>query len=524
MSIGPRRIDSRWSSAYPYEWIIRLDRRLAKCLQRVSCVQPQEVQLSVERSIDSRIGAWVAPSAPLEDTARLFGFARGANWYSRFHRLLIASDAIAVASAVAISYLVRFGAPELGLANESAWDVIVVTAVWLLAMSTAGSRDQRVLAAGLEEYKRVMAGCLQAFGILAIGSYLLRAELPRSYFVIALPLGTIFLLVLRWVARLRLSNSRLRGKHLMPTIVVGSVDETTHVVHQLRRRREFGLTPTAMCLVGPHSARTSPEDARLPQVSLRQIPDLVASGAYRSVVVSGEGLSTEQLRDLVWGLERSHTSVILASSIMDAVGHRLSGWTLQAKRLFDVVFSALALLFLTPVLLVIAVAIFLDDPGPIIFRQQRVGLRGKPFTIHKFRSMAVDAEARLEALRSQSTGNGPLFKMDADPRITPVGRVLRKYSLDELPQFWTVLRGRMSVVGPRPHLERELDEFPDVGLRRLLIKPGITGLWQVSGRSDLNLEDSMKLDLRYVQNWSLLGDVAIVLKTIKAMISPQGAY
>lgn len=192
--------------------------------------------------------------------------------------------------------------------------------------------------------------------------------------------------------------------------------------------------------------------------------------------------------------------------------------------MFDVVFSALALLFLTPVLLVIAVAIFLDDPGPIIFRQQRVGLRGKPFTIHKFRSMAVDAEARLEALRSQSTGNGPLFKMDADPRITPVGRVLRKYSLDELPQFWTVLRGRMSVVGPRPHLERELDEFPDVGLRRLLIKPGITGLWQVSGRSDLNLEDSMKLDLRYVQNWSLLGDVAIVLKTIKAMISPQGAY
>jgi exopolysaccharide biosynthesis polyprenyl glycosylphosphotransferase len=200
------------------------------------------------------------------------------------------------------------------------------------------------------------------------------------------------------------------------------------------------------------------------------------------------------------------------------------GWPLRAKRTFDIMFSALALIVLSPVLLVIAIAIYRDDPGPIIFRQQRIGLNGKPFTIHKFRSMSIDAESKLALLRSQSMTDGPLFKMDDDPRITRVGRVLRKYSLDELPQFWTVLRGNMSVVGPRPHLEKELDDFPDEGLRRLLIKPGITGLWQVSGRSDLSLEDSVKLDLRYVQNWSLLGDVVIIMKTVRAIVTPQGAY
>jgi len=188
------------------------------------------------------------------------------------------------------------------------------------------------------------------------------------------------------------------------------------------------------------------------------------------------------------------------------------------------VFSVLALVLLAPIMLVVAIAIYVDDPGPIIFRQQRIGLRGQPFTIHKFRSMAVDAESRLAALRAQSIGNGPLFKMENDPRLTRVGRFLRKYSLDELPQFWTALKGDMSVVGPRPHLEKELDQFPDEGLRRLLIKPGITGLWQVSGRSDLSLEDSIKLDLRYVENWSIVGDLVIVLQTVKAMVTPKGAY
>lgn len=464
------------------------------------------------------------------------------DWYVRFHKLLSVGDVIVVSAAVAISYLVRFGAPSLALVNDPVWEAGFVTVVWLLILSVVGSRDRRVVAAGLEEYKLVLAGSVHTFGVIAIGSYLLKAELSRSYFLIALPLGTILLLAFRWIARLRLSNARLRGQHLMPTIVVGSVAETSRVIHQLRRTREFGLTPTASCLVGPHQSQLSSEDTRLPQVSLKQIPDLVASGAYRSVVVAGGELSTEQLRDLVWGLERSHTSVILALDILDAVGSRvsiqevagfdlghlglpqLSGWTLRAKRVFDIVFSTLALVVLSPVFLAIAIAIYLDDRGPIIFRQQRVGLRGKPFTIHKFRSMAVDAEAGLEVLRHQSMGDGPLFKMDDDPRVTRVGRILRKYSLDELPQFWTALRGRMSIVGPRPHLERELDEFPDVGLRRLLIKPGITGLWQVSGRSDLSLENSIKLDLRYVQRWSLLGDVVIVLKTVKTMISPQGAY
>lgn len=496
--------------------------------------------MSVQRSLDSRMQTWFDDSQPIV-RQRVLRSAKDSHWYPRFRSMLVGGDTVVVVAAVTLSYLVRFGASAPTTDFSSFVEAAVVAIVWLLALSLIGSRESSVLAAGPEEYRRVMASSLYAFGALAIGSYLFQADISRFCFLMALPLGTFLLLTFRWIARGSLSSSRKQGKNMAPAIIVGSPSRVERAVRELNRRQEYGLVPSAACIVGSDRTQAPLERTWLPQVAMKQIPQLAVNGDYSSVVVAG-GLASEQLRDLAWSLERSEASLVVFSEIVDATGPRLTfqevagldlvhvtpprftGWELHAKRAFDIVFSVLALVLLSPLFLMIAIAIHRDDPGPIFFRQQRIGLNGRPFTIHKFRSMSVDAESRLALLRARSMSDGPLFKMDDDPRMTRVGRALRRYSLDELPQFWTVLRGNMSVVGPRPHLEKELDEFPDEGLRRLLIKPGITGLWQVSGRSDLSLEDSIRLDLRYVQNWSLLGDVVIIMKTARAMFIPQGAY
>ena len=195
-----------------------------------------------------------------------------------------------------------------------------------------------------------------------------------------------------------------------------------------------------------------------------------------------------------------------------------------AKRSMDVVLSAVALVLLAPVLLVVALAITVGDGGPVLFRQVRVGRDGRIFTMHKFRSMTVDAEERRAALIQLSDGNGVLFKMHTDPRVTPVGRFLRRYCLDELPQFWDALRGHMSVVGPRPALPEEVACYDTRARRRLAVKPGITGAWQISGRSDLPWSDCVSLDLDYVEHRSLGRDVVIVLRTVGAVLRADGAY
>ncbi len=179
---------------------------------------------------------------------------------------------------------------------------------------------------------------------------------------------------------------------------------------------------------------------------------------------------------------------------------------------------------LSPLLLVVAVVVKLQDGGPVLFHQPRIGREGKTFQMLKFRSMVVDAEARLAALRDQNESDGVLFKMKADPRITPLGRYLRRYSIDELPQLINVLRGEMSLVGPRPPLSSEVDKYADDVHRRLLVRPGLTGLWQVSGRSGLSWDESVRLDLYYVDNWSMTSDLVIIAKTVRAVVGSSGAY
>ena len=248
------------------------------------------------------------------------------------------------------------------------------------------------------------------------------------------------------------------------------------------------------------------------------------------------------IRRLGWQLENSNTELILVSRLTDVAGPRIhlrqisglpmvhvdlpqySGFNHAVKRGFDVLVSGLALLLLSPLLAAIAMSVRLTGDGAVLFRQERVGVRGTRFTMLKFRSMVTDAEARLRELQGRNEGDGVLFKMKDDPRITPIGRTLRRYSLDELPQLWNVLVGDMSLVGPRPPLPREVERYEEDVNRRLLTKPGITGLWQVSGRSDLSWEESVKIDLFYVENWSITGDLVILLKTVRAVFGSHGAY
>lgn len=472
---------------------------------------------------------------------------RGLGWHHRLGALVTVTDTAMITLALLLTFILRFGGEaDSSVAGTSflSHEFVAVGfgAVWMLALAAKESRRARILGAGLEEYRRVVSASLHAFGALAILSYLAQADVSRWFFVATLPVGTALLLLGRWVIRDQLTQARLAGRAAVTTLVIGDEHDVRATLADLRRNPGAGYQPVAVAITDlPRKGEAPRELEGVSLVPYADVETYIAHQALGAVVVAG-GVSPRAGRRLAWRMENTHTQLLFVPRLTDVAGPRLSlrhaagldlihvelprysGTKYWLKRSFDLVFAAAALVALAPVLAVIALAIKLEDGGPVIFSQARVGLKGKAFTIHKFRTMHTDAEARLAELLSKSISDGPLFKMADDPRVTRVGRILRKYSLDELPQFWTVLRGHMSVVGPRPHLAHELAAFPDEGLRRLLIKPGITGLWQVSGRSDLSLEDSIKLDLRYVENWSIVGDLVIVLQTVKAMVTPKGAY
>jgi exopolysaccharide biosynthesis polyprenyl glycosylphosphotransferase len=395
-----------------------------------------------------------------------------------------------------------------------------------------------VFGAGLEEYRRVVNASFVTFGLLAILSFLGPLELSRFYFVVALPVGTGLLLAGRFLWRLHLGRIRARGEAMTRTVVVGDPVDVATAVGEMRKHPEAGYTPVAIALTAASVGSPAPG---LPRVPVDDLRTAVRQPGVGAVMIAG-GMPRMEVRQLAWDLETRGCELLLVSRLTDVAGPRIhqstvdglpvvhvdlprySGGAHLLKRSMDVVISAVALMLLAPLYLLVALAIKIDDGGPVFFRQRRVGQNGTTFLMHKFRTMAVDAEARLAALRERSEGNGVLFKMHDDPRVTRVGRFLRKYSIDELPQFWDVLRGRMSVVGPRPPLPSEVATYERHVHRRFLIKPGVTGLWQVSGRSNLSWDESVRLDLRYVENWSVTGDLVLIARTVRAVLRAGGAY
>lgn len=463
-------------------------------------------------------------------------------WGRSYRLILVAGDFLAIGLAVTLSML---------LASPIDGDVAGLTGVpysiaasalgliWLISLGAGGSRLAWITGAGVEEYRRVIKISLYVFGGVAIVAYILKAQFARSLFVMLLPIGALALLFTRWVTRGWLNHMRARGKYLTTCAIVGPRDQAARVISDLRHHKDAGFSPTGACILGDSQPDTSDVLDGVPVYTPRR---LLESFDEFEAVVATEGLPSGYLRTLAWNLEGSSTSLVVTPRVMDIVGPRMhytdapgvsmmhveipkfSGWKYAIKRVFDIVFSILALILLSPVFLVTALLIKKEDGGPVIFRQQRVGRFGEPFTIHKFRSMSIDAESKIQKLIDDAGGQALFFKLDHDPRMTRIGAALRRFSIDELPQFWTVLKGDMSIVGPRPQMAREVAEYLPAYKRRLLAKPGITGLWQVCGRSDLSPEDGMRLDLRYVENWSPITDLTIVAKTVTTVFKSSGAY
>jgi exopolysaccharide biosynthesis polyprenyl glycosylphosphotransferase len=352
---------------------------------------------------------------------------------------------------------------------------------------------------------------------------------------------TMLDLVARYKLRKRLHRERDAGRSMSAVVAVGPEIAVADLITELRRERYHGLEVVAVCLTQESFAT---EVAGVPVIGdLDDTPDVVQRcGAQTVAVLACPEIDGVRLRQLAWELEKTGTDLCLAPALLDVAGPRttvrptagltllhvdhaqLSGPLQIMKDLFDRCAAGFALAMLAPVMLFIALAIRFSDGGPALFRQTRVGKDGTTFQMYKFRTMVVDAEQRLAELQQRNDLDGVLFKMRRDPRITPVGVRLRKWSLDELPQLFNVLLGEMSLVGPRPPLPAETERYADHVRRRLVVRPGLTGLWQVSGRSDLSWDESVRLDLRYVENWSFALDLLILWKTVSVIFRGSGAY
>jgi exopolysaccharide biosynthesis polyprenyl glycosylphosphotransferase len=466
-------------------------------------------------------------------------------WERRYVFGLVAVDAVVGLVAALAASLIRFSeAPTTMGDPRYALLTVLLPAVWVVAMAVHRGYDTRVLFSGNEEYQRVLRAGLSLTAAVAVGSYALQAEIARGYVLVAIPAAVILGVGARYLQRHRLSRAWAAGRCLRRVLVVGHERSVAALTRQMRHERYHGMDVVAACVPGPGAG-----GAGIAAVPIHGTFDDVASVVQATrvdavVVLACPELDGPALRRLAWRLERLDIDLIVASALLDVGGERttlrpvdglpmlhvehprLTGARRVVKQVVDRVGAALLLAVLSPLLLLTSAMVRWDRraPGPAFFRQTRVGQGGAEFHIWKFRTMHTDAERRLGRLRHLNQHDGVLFKLRDDPRVTPVGRWLRRFSLDELPQLLNVLSGEMSLVGPRPPLPDEVARYPADMRRRLVVKPGLTGLWQVSGRSDLSWEESMRLDLRYVENWSLSLDLVIMLRTLHAVLKRTGAY
>lgn len=399
--------------------------------------------------------------------------------------------------------------------------------------------DARAIGDGSTEVQALLrAGFTGAMALIAV-SYATKAEVSRLVVFVGIPLLVVCALAGRYGQRQFLHRDRAHGVAMMHTLVIGDPTAVGRVVGDLVRDPGHGFQVVGICL--PDVDLESPV-AGVPIVGgIADVPQVVVDRAVEAVVVAGSHLTGEALRRLSWALSRTRVQLIVAPDLVEVTGPRLNlrptaGAVLLevqtgvprsrmlAKAALDKVLGGALLLVAAPVIGAAAVAVRLTSAGPAFYRQTRVGVDGRTFTLWKLRSMYIDADARREAYLAQTDRDGPMFKMRRDPRVTAVGRILRRYSIDELPQLWNVVNGDMSLVGPRPPLEAEVATYADHVHRRLHVRPGLTGLWQVSGRADLSWEESVRLDLRYVDNWSLAMDLLILWKTFRAVVGGSGAY
>jgi exopolysaccharide biosynthesis polyprenyl glycosylphosphotransferase len=463
---------------------------------------------------------------------------RVSGWARDYLRIVALADFGCAIIGVFVAAQIRFGSDV-----TKAYIVLslALPVLWISALGLAGGFDIRYIGTGSDEFRRVVNAGVGLTAALALFSYAINLQLSRAYVLIALPTTTLLDLCARYAVRKRLHWQRASGRSTLNVVAVGHEQAVANLVTELRRDRYHGLTVVSACVAQPSGCS---EVVGVPVFGgLNDVP--AAVNAFRAdtvAVLACPEMDGITLRSLAWELEKTGTDLCVSPALLDVAGPRmtirptagltllhvdhpqLSGFRLLMKGMFDRCAAAAALILLSPLMAVLALAIRLSDKGPALFTQTRVGKDGRAFKIYKFRTMVVDAEQRQAQLLDSNESDGVLFKLRNDPRITAIGARLRRWSLDELPQLINVFRGDMSLVGPRPALPSETDRYADHVRRRLVVKPGLTGLWQVNGRSDLSWDESVRLDLRYVENWSFFLDLQILWKTASALVRRSGAY
>lgn len=463
----------------------------------------------------------------------------------RIRLLIIAVDSVLILASITIAYLLRGRLTFLTEPVETLTPIfphvrLLGAAVWIATIAAFRGYSTREFGSGTETYKRVLNASLTVIALWASILFLGRVSLSRAFFLLVFLIGIPLVLLGRLAVRRVIQAYHRKGRGGQRVLIVGSEAEAQELVTLLERSTWLGLRPVAV--VGPSGEPGRSGDTQLPVPAERGLFQLADDEGIDLILFTASSVpSSTDFRRYVWQFEGHHTQLAVVPSLVDIAADRIrtrpvaglpivyvedpraAGALSTGKRIFDVVTASLALVLLSPILLVTALLVHRDG-GPILFTQERVGRDGRPFTMLKFRSMVVDAEKRLASLQGGNATNTVMFKLEKDPRITPVGGFIRRFSIDELPQLINVIRGDMSLIGPRPPLPREVAQYTDDERRRLRVRPGLTGLWQVSGRSDLSWDETIRLDLYYIDNWSVIQDMSILVHTVSAVFSSRGAY
>ncbi len=464
-----------------------------------------------------------------------------ANWSRHYVLGLAAADVAVGAAAVGVPAMIS---ESLSTGDLSAYFLpltILGAVLWPLAVLLMRGYDRAVIGVGSDELRAVLRASVVVVVIGAFPAGWLQQQALITLLVVATPFALALSTLVRLIARRVLHKRQRAGHNFRRVLVAGSAPAVRELSNRIAREPLGGMRVVGTCL--PRWELSEVDDLTTPVVgTLESVARAATNLEVDAVAVTSDDATRDNyLRRLAWSLEGTGVELLVDPGLVEVAGPRMhirpmmgfpllqveephfTGWRRALKRGSDIILTSLGLIVISPLLILVALAVKFQDGGPIFFKQTQVGRGGVPFTMYKFRSMVVDAEARKAELLDRNEGKGGLFKLSDDPRITRLGKFLRDFSLDELPQLFNVLNGTMSLVGPRPHLAHEIAAMPSEATRRSLVTPGLTGLWQVSGRSDLEGDDAIRLDLRYVENWSLTMDLLILWKTGAAVLAKRGA-
>ncbi|MBT1166990.1 sugar transferase [Bifidobacterium simiarum] len=501
-------------------------------------------------------------NTPFEDSIdsyRRWGFRQTPRWRYLFVLSMVVTDIVVMLISMVIGFAINPPAYNTVLRTMPiALFIVILCGIWLLALMFAGAYQRHGMAEGYGIYMKIINATIFTIILASCIAFMFDLEMPRTSLIIVPIIAGLIEVVARWLLRRSLHRNRLKGDCKYATVVMGSPEGINKALHTMQDYTALGYAPIAVCPI-----QVNPHDPNV-VMHAQYVPDPTIEGADKLEVVTlnshfprtAERLGAQSvlvtdvltrdsplLHALSLGVESLGIELAVSVSLADIGGHRLylrntteqpvlsaslpqyRITTYVVKRIMDIILSSIAIVISSPIMLVVAILIKLDDGGPVFFTQTRIGMHGIPFTMYKFRSMVTNAEEIKKKLAEESGQSDRfIFKLKDDPRITKIGKFIRKTSLDEFPQFFNVFKGDMSLVGPRPALPEEVARYNSLYATRLLVKPGITGPWQVSGRSDLSQEQSEYLDVSYIENWSITGDLAILAKTVLVVFKGTGSY